>query len=77
MHTDLKLKIDKCNREISKIKQQIDTIYDDKSNVVIDNEQYVGIAKVKQVSIDFKENTLKNIKKFRQARLCLNSKGLY
>ena len=56
--TDLKLNIDKTNRKISKIEKQIDTIYEDKLNGVIDDEQYKRMVKNKQDDIAFEKKKL-------------------
>ena len=56
--TDLKLNIDKTNRKISKIEKQIDTIYEDKLNGVIDDEQYKRMVKNKQEDISFEKKKL-------------------
>lgn len=56
--TDLKLNIDKTNRKISKIEKQIDTIYEDKLNGVIDDEQYKRMVKNKQDDIIFEKKKL-------------------
>lgn len=61
--TDLKLNIDKTNRKISKIKKQIDTIYEDKLNDVIDDEQYKRMVKSKQDDIVFEKNKLEQYQK--------------
>lgn len=56
--TDLKLNIDKTSRKISKIEKQIDTIYEDKLNGVIDDEQYKRMVKNKQDDIIFEKKKL-------------------
>ena len=61
--TDLKLNIDKSNRKISKIEKQIDTIYEDKLNGIIDDEQYKRLVKNKQDDIIFEKNKLEQYQK--------------
>ena len=56
--TDLKLKIDKCNREIVKLQKQMDNIYEDKLNGDITIEQYKRITKDKQESIDYEQKCI-------------------
>ncbi|HHX33003.1 MAG TPA: recombinase family protein [Mollicutes bacterium] len=61
--TDLKLNIDKSNRKISKIEKQIDTIYEDKLNGVIDDEQYKRMVINKQDDIIFEKSKLEQYQK--------------
>ena len=61
--TDLKLNIDKSNRKISKIEKQIDTIYEDKLNGIINDEQYKRLVKNKQDDITFEKNKLEQYQK--------------
>lgn len=56
--TDLELKINQANRKIKKIEDQIDIIYEDKLNEVIDNEQYMRIVKNKQSDIKIEQNKI-------------------
>lgn len=56
---DLNKKIKKCNREIWKVKQQMDTIYEDKLNGILDEEQYVRLVKSKQTDLELEEKKLR------------------
>jgi len=55
---DLKLNIDKTKRKIYKIEKQLDVIYEDKLNEVIDDNQYKRMIKNKQEEIIFEKKKL-------------------
>lgn len=61
--TDLKLKIDKCHREIEKLNRQIDIIYNDKLENNIDIERYKNMTQNKQEAIEFEKKKLDNYEK--------------
>ncbi len=58
LQLDLKLNIDKTNREIDKLNRQIDTIYNDKLEGIISIEQYQRATKNKLDSIEYEKNKL-------------------
>lgn len=60
--TDLKLKIDKSSREIAKYQKQMDTIYEDKLNGIIDNEQYTRMVSNWQDKISYETSKLERFK---------------
>lgn len=59
----LKLNIKKSIQEIEKLKRQIDNIYNDKLEGIIDKEQYQRIVKSKLESLEYEKRKLKRIKK--------------
>ncbi len=60
LQVDLKLNIDKSNREIEKLQRQIDNVYNDKLEGVIDLEQYQRVTKSKLEAIEYEKKKLKN-----------------
>ncbi len=63
LQADLKINIDTTNQKIFKIEKQIDTIYEDKLNNIIDDEQYKRIIKSKQENLEFERIKLINYQK--------------
>lgn len=60
LENNLNAKINKANYKIAKLQKQIDTIYEDKLNEIIDNEQYKRMIKTKQSEIEFEKHKIKN-----------------
>ncbi len=59
LQTELKLKIDKCNREIAKLQKQMDDTYEDKLQGNIDIDQYKRLVEKKKESIEYEQEKLK------------------
>lgn len=63
LQTEIKLKIDKCTREISKLQKQMDEMYEDKLQGDISIDQYKRLVEKKQESIDYEQEKLKRFNK--------------
>jgi DNA invertase Pin-like site-specific DNA recombinase len=61
IQTDIKLKIDKCNREIIKLEKQKDIIYNDRLTGDISIEDYKRRTKSINDSIEYEQNNLKRL----------------
>lgn len=62
-HIEIENEIHKCNQEIAKLKKQMDVIYEDKLNGIINIEQYKRVIRNKLDMINYNEN---NLKRFNQ-----------
>lgn len=63
LQTDIKLKIDKCERTISKLNNQIDIIYNDRLEGIISEEEYLRRSESKHEAIETEKNNLERYKK--------------
>ena len=60
LETNLRRKIENSHKEIEKINNQLDDVYEDKLNSIISIEQFQRIVKIKQKEIEYEKNMLKN-----------------
>lgn len=60
-HVDLKIKIDKCKREIEKLNKSMDNMYKRLDSGIIDEEQYLRLTKDTKDSIDYEKSRLKTL----------------
>ena len=58
LQENIKLNINKSNREIDKLNRQIDNIYNDKLEGIIDAEQYERMTKTKKESLEYEKKKL-------------------
>ena len=59
LQIDLKLKIEKCNREIDKLNKSMDNMYRRLDSGVIDEEQYLRLTQVTKTDIEYEKSLLK------------------
>jgi len=58
-HIDLKIKVEKCKREIDKLNKSMDNMYKRLDSGIIDEEQYLRLTKDTKESIEYEKNRLK------------------
>jgi DNA invertase Pin-like site-specific DNA recombinase len=70
---DLNQKMKACQNEIGKIQEQIDAIYEDKLNGIIDEKQYKRVSSSKLNTLQYLENKLN---RFRKEKMKLENENI-
>ncbi len=71
---DLNQKMKACQNEIGKIQEQIDAIYEDKLNGIIDEKQYKRVSSSKLNTLQYLENKLN---RFRKEKMKLENENIF